>query len=120
MRKKVYENYCAIGKNIKKARIGRNLTQEELAELIDVTPQYLSDLERGVVGTSISTLIRLCQELDISSDLLLFGNSRETSSMLNALIERLQYLPKKKAALIERGLFYLIIALDDDNNISED
>ncbi len=45
-----------IGEQVKKAREQASLTQEQLAEQIEVSPQYVSDLERGVVGISIPTL----------------------------------------------------------------
>lgn len=64
-----------IGARIRKVREDRGLTQEKLAELIPVTPQYLSDLERGVVGISISNLLRFCDVLSVSSDSLLMESS---------------------------------------------
>ena len=62
-----------IGERIKAAREKANLTQEQLSEQIEVSPQYISDLERGVVGIAIPTLKRLCVALSVSSDELLFG-----------------------------------------------
>lgn len=62
-----------IGEQIKKAREGAKITQEQFAEVIDVSPQYISDLERGVVGASLATIKRICTTLHISSDQLLFG-----------------------------------------------
>ncbi len=62
-----------IGEQIKLAREHAKLTQEVFAERIDVSPQYISDLERGVVGISISTLKRVCTTLCVSSDQILFG-----------------------------------------------
>ena len=41
-----------IGEQVKKAREQASLTQEQLAEQIEVSPQYVSDLARGVVGIS--------------------------------------------------------------------
>lgn len=67
------EDNIQIGEQVKLARERAKLTQEELAEFIDVTPQYISDLERGVVGISIATLKRMCSVLGVSSDRLLFG-----------------------------------------------
>ena len=64
-----------IGEQIKLARENAKLTQEQFAERIDVSPQYVSDLERGVVGASISTLKRICVMLGISADQILFGNA---------------------------------------------
>ena len=62
-----------IGEQIKKARESAKVTQEQFAEAIDVSPQYISDLERGVVGASLSTIKRICTTLHVASDQLLFG-----------------------------------------------
>ena len=50
-----------IGSRVKTARETMRYTQENLAERIDVSVQYISDLERGVVGASLPTIIKLCQ-----------------------------------------------------------
>ena len=63
-----------IGEQIKAAREQAGLTQEQLAERIDVSVQFVSDLERGVVGISLTTLKKLCMTLGISSDQILFGS----------------------------------------------
>lgn len=76
MRKSVDESIGEIGLRIKAARRTAGLTQEALAESIGATPQYLSDLERGKVGTSITTLIKICIYTDASADYLLFGESK--------------------------------------------
>ena len=62
-----------IGEQIRLARVRAKMTQEQFAERIDVSPQYVSDLERGVVGISIPTLKRACVVLGATSDQLLFG-----------------------------------------------
>lgn len=62
-----------IGEHIKSAREKAKLTQEQFAEKIDVSPQYISDLERGVVGISVAKLKQTCSALGISSDQILFG-----------------------------------------------
>lgn len=65
-----------IGERIKAAREAARLTQEKFAEQIDVSPQFVSDLERGVVGISVQTLKRTCGVLRVSSDDLLFGKAQ--------------------------------------------
>lgn len=62
-----------IGEQVRNARERARLTQEQLAELLDVSPQYISDLERGIVGISIATLKRLCVATNTQSDRILFG-----------------------------------------------
>ena len=69
-----------IGDRIKKAREQMNLTQEKLAEKINVSPQYVSDLERGVVGVSIPTFKNICIVLGVTSDYLLFGHVQENDT----------------------------------------
>ena len=74
-----------IGEQVRIAREQAKLTQEQFAERIDVSPQYISDLERGVVGISIPTLKRACVALGVSSDQILFGAVSENR---NAAIEK--------------------------------
>lgn len=62
-----------IGEQVRMAREQVKLTQEQLAEKLDVSPQYISDMERGVVGLSINTLKNLCGVLGVASDQILFG-----------------------------------------------
>ncbi len=62
-----------IGEQVRIAREQAKMTQEMLAEKIDVSPQYISDLERGVVGIALPTLKKLCTTLGVASDQILFG-----------------------------------------------
>jgi transcriptional regulator with XRE-family HTH domain len=79
-----------IGEQVRIAREQAKLTQEQFAEHIEVSPQYISDLERGVVGISIPTLKRACVVLGVSSDQILFG---ATSTDRNtAVLKRCEYL----------------------------
>ena len=66
-----------IGEQIRLAREQAKMTQEQFAERIEVSPQYISDLERGVVGISIPTLKRACIALGTTSDQILFGVASE-------------------------------------------
>lgn len=79
-----------IGEQIKAAREQAKLTQEQLAERVEVSPQYVSDLERGVVGISIPTLKRVCATLGVSSDQILFGKAAENrAAAINDLCKSL-------------------------------
>lgn len=114
MRKRIDDNMYNIGSRIRTARKRADLTQEQLSEGIGVTPQYLSDLERGLVGTSIYTLIKICDKLNVSSDFILFGSSSEIGETNATLIERIQRLPKNKAAIVETSLNAILQALEMD------
>lgn len=63
----------AIGKRCKEARTSANLTQEKLAELLNVNSQFISDVERGRVGVSLLTLKNLSEILNVTTDYLIAG-----------------------------------------------
>ncbi len=79
-----------IGSQIKQARESAGLTQERFAELVALAPKNVSDIERGVVGISIGSLVRVCETLSISSDEILFGGTVENDT--NVISERLSRL----------------------------
>ena len=68
------EENVQIGMRVKQAREMAGLTQERLAELLDVTAQYISGVERGAVGLSVPILLQLCSVLLVSSDFILLGD----------------------------------------------
>ena len=60
-----------IGKNIQDTRESKNLSQTELANLINSDRQYLYKIESGKVGVSIVKLIVISEALEVNvSDLL--------------------------------------------------
>ena len=64
-------DYKAIGKRIKIARIKADLTQERLAERINISPTHLSNIETGTTRVSLSTLVSIANALSVTSDDLL-------------------------------------------------
>ena len=68
-------DYYCLGKNIKTARKAKFLTQETLAEKIDVSPVFISQLETGARMPSLETLCKIADVLKISLDKLVFGES---------------------------------------------
>lgn len=67
-------NYGLIGKRIKEHRQRRNLTQEMLAELIEMSPGYISMVETGRKKASLDTLLSVSKVLNITLNELLTGN----------------------------------------------
>ena len=77
-----------IGSRIKIQRQKLNLTREYFSEKINISPQFLADIENGKKGMSIETLYKICSIFDISADYLLFGNlliSDSENSIYNLL-----------------------------------
>lgn len=101
-----------IGEQIKAAREQSKLTQEQFAERIEVSPQYISDLERGVVGVSIGTLKRICTTLCVSSDQILFGMG--SGNRIAAVEEKCRLLSDEQYLLLSDiiGKFVEAIAIE--------
>ena len=53
-----------FGKRLSDLRKDANITQEELAFQANISPSYLSAIERGITDTTISTVKRLSKALD--------------------------------------------------------
>jgi len=83
-----------IGEQVRCAREHCKYTQEKLAEAVGVTPQYISDLERGIVGISIPTLKKVCLALNVSSDQILFGTSNVRT--ISFISEKCKDMPEKQ------------------------
>ena len=79
-----------IGGNIKRERTKAGFTQETFSELIGIGTKSLSAIERGTVGVSLSTLLKICNVLSISSNSLLYENSHKND--VQAITERLEHL----------------------------
>jgi transcriptional regulator with XRE-family HTH domain len=66
--------YKDIGARLKNARLNSHLTQEQLAELMDVTPQMISTAENGTKGIRPENIIKFSKALNISCDFILMGH----------------------------------------------
>jgi transcriptional regulator with XRE-family HTH domain len=70
---KVMIDYNQLGRRIQRIRHERGLTQAELAERADVSPPYISHIERGVKTASLDTLAKIAESLGVALDSLLLG-----------------------------------------------
>ncbi len=93
-----------IGARCKQARLAVGYTQEELAEIIDTSTQFLSDAERGITGMSLSTIIKLCMALSVSSDYILFGQTTTENSIPLSLDSRINNLSEQERSIIEKQI----------------
>lgn len=80
----------AIGSKLREARTLRGLTQEKLAEAIDITFQQVQKYEKGKNRISVSRLIDICAALDFPASFFV-GEDKNTAPAIGD-IER-QILP---------------------------
>lgn len=71
--------YAPIGIRIKASRKSKGYTQEYIAEKLNVSTQHISDIERGLNGLSVPSLMELCTVLEVSADYILFGSASNSS-----------------------------------------
>lgn len=83
-------NYKEIGKRIQAKRKEIKITQEKLSEIIDVSPSYISEIERGSSICSLATLTNIADTLNTSLDYLVLGITKNNadnmfSDILNSI-----------------------------------
>ena len=83
-----------IGRRIQEIRKQRGLTQEQMAERVNISPHYLSALERGVYNIKLDLLVDILNILNCSADEV-FQDVVDSSSKIKAsqLSEKLKGLP---------------------------
>lgn len=90
-----------MGDRIKEIRKQRGLTQEQLAEALDISVEYVSQIERGMKIPSMQIFIKLVEVLDVSADYLLRDivstRSLYGDKQIASKFERLT--PKQRVAL---------------------
>lgn len=87
----------ALGESIRAARMRKGLTQEALAELLDITPIHLKNMESSRRNPSVPLLFALMELLDLSVDALVFperqgGGVLHTDGLSEAEVEALTRL----------------------------
>ena len=66
-----------VSSSIKKLREEKGMTQDELAEKLNVTRQAVSNWETGKTQPDIETLTRLAEIFDVSVERIIYGSERK-------------------------------------------
>ena len=90
-------SYSEIGQRMQNKRKELKVTQEKLAEIIDVSPSYISEIERGCSITSLATISKIAETLNLSLDYLVFGVNQTNSN--TTFSEILKTLPEENHKL---------------------
>lgn len=86
----------AVGQRIREAREAKNLTQEDLAAIVDLSPTHVSVIERGLKATKLDTFVAIANALDVSADALLIDVvTQSTTGVASELSNLISKLPKK-------------------------
>ncbi len=74
-----------IGSRIRQIRKGQKKTREQIAEIANISPQFLFDIESGKKGMTSQTIINLAKSLNVSTDFILTGNVTPLAKIVNNL-----------------------------------
>lgn len=96
----------AIGSRIKNARERRQMTQGELVEIVDVSTNHISVIERGVKPPKLDTFVSITNALEVSPDTLLQDVVKHsTKGVLNEFTAVVMKLSEKKRDRIINPVF---------------
>ncbi len=90
-----------MGQRIKIRRKKLLLTQEEIAEQLNISVKHFSEVERGLTGLSIENLIKLSDILGLSLDYIVKGETESDEWYSSGILSSLQNVPKEKEPLIK-------------------
>lgn len=90
-------NLVEIGARIKAYRKSMGISQEKLAEMIDVSPHYIYEIERGTKTMSLETFVTLSEALNLSTDYILFGDKKDDTVSLSEQLNRMDEEQRTRA-----------------------
>lgn len=94
-------DYRLIGRRIKKARKTANLTQENLAELMDVSVGYISQVERGFTKANLLTLDNICMHIGTDLIYVLTGFTKDGEDyVMDDFYREFYELPEKHRGIV--------------------
>lgn len=82
-------DYYAIGQRIRKIRKARGLSQEKLAEMVDISTTHMSHIETANTKMSLPTFVKIASALEVRTDELLYEDNLKSRSISMAFIGEL-------------------------------
>jgi len=88
-----FNNYMRkmFGKRLRELRTARMLTQETVAELIDIKPENYSRIENGLSFPKPENIVKISEVLNVEiAELFQFSHLNDYEKVLEAIIEKLK------------------------------
>ena len=95
-------DFMALGQAIKRARETRQMTREQLAEILNIAPRHIQSIENEGQHPSLQLFVRLITMFDISADQYIFSNRRAEKTTLRRQVDSiLDTLSDRELTIIE-------------------
>lgn len=105
-------DYFQIGQNIRKARKAHGLSQEELAERVNISTTHMSHIETGNTKLSLPVFVDIATALEVKADDLLSRSTATTTDSLNEIAQVIQRCTAKEAKIIADVIKAMKLAMD--------
>lgn len=107
-------NLKAVGQRIKQAREIKGLTQEQLAERVNLSASHMSVIERGVKPPKLETFVEIANILEVDANSILTDVLSVSNEIVSSQLSiRLSALPTTQQKKILRILDTLIQETSD-------
>ena len=94
-------DYYKIGQQIRKIRKAHGLSQEELAEKVNISTTHMSHIETGNTKLSLPVLVDIAAALEVRTDDLIYDNPvASASTALDEIAEVLEHCSANEAKVI--------------------
>ena len=91
----------SIGMHIREIRLQRKLTQEQLAEKVEISPNYLGAIERGEKVPALETLLSILNALNAPSNIILKDVVNADYPIKTTVIsDKIDSLPKRDKEIL--------------------
>ena len=67
-------DYYAIGQRIRRIRKAKGLSQEQLAEMVNISTTHMSHIENANTKMSLAIFVKIAEALEIETDALLYDH----------------------------------------------
>lgn len=105
-----------LGSAIRARRKARGLSQEKMAELADLHPTYISEIERGCVNASIYSIFVIANVLEMELAGLIYipatPMNRHLENQLAEISGKIRGLDENKQRLLLNGLKGMLSGLE--------
>lgn len=102
-------DFNLIGSRIKETRKKAGKTQEWLAEQIDVSVGYISQIERGITKISLETLAEICSVLGGDMGYLVSGSAKSQNEyMQDEIARKIPLLSERDKKIISEMVNYMV------------
>ncbi len=109
---------ASFGDNLKSIRIEKNISQNELAEMINMHATHISRYERNLTSPSVDVMKKIAEALGVTADQLIYGNAQQKAkdkiqdSELLTMFTKIQTLHKDDVHCVKSLLNAYILKTD--------